>query len=100
MAVVLQKGGLWQAVREVWNGGGVMGRSVNRQIKQQVAKGVDSEALQPLLCMVDVCKVLKLSRPKIYALMNEGLPVIRFGRALRFSPTSLQAWLKQREEIA
>ena len=77
-----------------------MGKSVNRRIKQQVAKDVDGGSLLPLLCMVDVCKMLKLSRPKIYDLMNEGLPVIRFGRALRFSPTSLQAWLKQREEIA
>jgi len=73
---------------------------VRRHVKRQLAEGRDGEALQPLLCMVDVCRMLKLSRPKIYDLMNEGLPVIRFGRALRFSPISLQAWLKQREEIA
>ena len=35
-----------------------MGKSVSRRVKQQVAKGVDSEALQPLLCMVDVCKIV------------------------------------------
>ena len=73
---------------------------MRRHVKRQLVESIDDEALQPLLCMVDVCKLLKLSRPKIYDLMNEGLPVIRFGRALRFSPTSLQAWLKQREEIA
>ena len=56
--------------------------------------------LQPLLCMAEVCKLLHVSRPTIYDLIDEGLPVIRFGRAVRFSQSSLQAWLKQRERIA
>ena len=56
--------------------------------------------LQPLLCMAEVCKLLHVSRPTIYDLIAEGLPVIRFGRAVRFSQSSLQAWLKQRERIA
>ena len=56
--------------------------------------------LQPLLSISDVCKVLNLSRPKIYDLIGEGLPIIRFGRAVRVSPTSLQRWLAQRERIA
>ncbi len=55
--------------------------------------------LQPLLNIADVCKVLNLSRPKIYDLIGEGLPIIRFGRAVRVSPTSLQRWLAQRERI-
>jgi excisionase family DNA binding protein len=56
--------------------------------------------LQPLLSIADACKVLNLSRPKIYDLIGEGLPIIRFGRAVRISPTSLQRWLAQREQIA
>ena len=59
-----------------------------------------SVPLQPLLCIADVCKLLNLSRPKFYGLMREGLPVIRFGRAVRISPTSLQRWLAQREQVA
>lgn len=59
-----------------------------------------SVPLQPLLSIADVCKVLNLSRPKIYDLMSEGLPVMRFGRAVRISPTSLQRWLARREEVA
>lgn len=58
------------------------------------------EPLQPLLTMTDMCTLLNLSRPKIYDLMREGLPVIRFGKAVRFSPTSLRRWLARREEIA
>ena len=59
-----------------------------------------SVPLQPLLSIADVCKLLNLSRPKFYDLMREGLPVIRFGRAVRISPTSLQRWLAQREQVA
>jgi excisionase family DNA binding protein len=58
-----------------------------------------SAPLQPLLNIADVCKVLNLSRPKFYDLIGEGLPIIRFGRAVRVSPTSLQRWLAQRERI-
>lgn len=72
-----------------------------RQSKRQAHKKVNSnESLQPLLSIDDVCRMLRLSRPKIYDLMREGLPVIRFGRAVRISPVSLQRWLAEREEIA
>lgn len=60
----------------------------------------NSGQLQPLLCMAEVCKLLHVSRPTIYDLIAEGLPVIRFGRAVRFSQSSLQDWLKRRERIA
>jgi len=56
--------------------------------------------LQPLLSIADVCRMLNLSRPKIYDLISEGLPTIRFGRAVRISPISLQRWLARREQIA
>jgi excisionase family DNA binding protein len=48
-----------------------------------------------------VAKVLDLSRAKVYQLIyHEGLPVIRFGRAMRVLPESLQEWLKRREEVS
>jgi excisionase family DNA binding protein len=59
------------------------------------------EPIQPLLSIVDVCRMLHLSRPKLHDLIvHEGLPTIKFGRAVRISPTSLQRWLANREDIA
>ena len=59
-----------------------------------------TETPQPLLLDIpQVCRMLGLGRTKIYALIKgEGLPVVRFGRAVRVSPTSLQKWLAQREQ--
>jgi excisionase family DNA binding protein len=73
-----------------------------RQSKRQAHKKVNSnEPLQPLLSIADVCRMLSLSRPKLHDLIaHEGLPTIKFGRAVRISPTSLQRWLASREEIA
>jgi excisionase family DNA binding protein len=55
--------------------------------------------LQPLLLNIpQVAKMLSLSRTKFYELIAyEGLPILRFGRAVRVSPTSLQQWLACRE---
>ena len=57
------------------------------------------ETSQPLLLNVpQVCKMLGLSRTKVYELIaTEGLPVVRFGRAVRVSLKSLQQWVEQRE---
>jgi excisionase family DNA binding protein len=59
-----------------------------RQAKRLALKKVNSnELLQPLLSIADVCRMLSLSRPKIHELIvNEGLPTIKFGRAVRISP--------------
>jgi excisionase family DNA binding protein len=59
-----------------------------------------TETPQPLLLNVpQVCKMLGLSRTKVHVLIkSEGLPVVRFGRAVRVSPTSLQQWLAKRED--
>jgi len=61
---------------------------------------VEGQTVQPLLLNVSqVAKSLGLSRTKVYALIaTEGLPVVRFGRAVRISLTSLQQWLQQREQ--
>ena len=72
-----------------------------RQSIRQADKGESfQEPLQPLLTIAEVCKLLHLSRPMIYTLIDQGLPVLKFGKAVRFSPTSLQRWLTRREEIA
>jgi excisionase family DNA binding protein len=58
------------------------------------------EIPQPLLLNINqVAKMLSLSRTTVYKLIEvEGLPVVRFGRAVRVSPTSLQQWLDRREQ--
>src|SRR5689334_22533499 len=73
-----------------------------RQSKRQTHRKANSnEPLQPSLSIADVCRMFGLSRPKIHDLIvHEGLPTIKFGRAVRISPTSLQRWLASREEIA
>lgn len=69
--------------------------------KQQVYKETSvNDFLLPLLTIADVCKLLHISRPTVYTLIAQGLPVIRFGKAVRFSPASLRRWLAIREEIA
>ncbi len=57
-------------------------------------------AAQPLLLSIpDVATSLGLGRSKVYELIaKEGLPVIRFGRAVRVSAASLQKWVEQREQ--
>ena len=71
-------------------------RQSNRQARK---KASDNEPLQPLLTIDDVCRLFQISRPTIYTLIDQGLPVMKFGKAVRFSPTSLQRWLARREEI-
>ncbi len=53
---------------------------------------------QPLLLNIpQVMQLLGLSRSKIYKLIRgEGLPVKRFGRAVRISPSELERWLEER----
>ena len=55
---------------------------------------------QPLLLNVSqVAKMLGLSRTMVYTLIaTQGLPTVRFGRAVRVSPTSLQRWIEKREQ--
>ena len=54
--------------------------------------------LQPLLTIPAVARILNVSRPTVYALIDsEGLPIIRLGRSVRVSPLSLEQWLAERE---
>lgn len=61
---------------------------------------MNKEMPQPLLLNItQVAKSLGLGRTKVYELIaTEGLPVIRFGRAVRVSYVALQEWLEQREQ--
>ena len=66
-----------------------------------LSQGIDDtvELLQPLLTIPVVAKILAVSRPTVYALIDtEGLPIIKFGRCVRISPISLQKWLVQHEQ--
>ena len=56
-------------------------------------------SVQPLLLNIpEVAASLRLSRAKVYQLIDgEGLPVIRFGRAVRVSVAALERWLEARE---
>jgi len=57
-------------------------------------------AVQPLLLTIpQVMKSLGLGRNKVYDLIQkEGLPVQRFGRAVRVSYVALQQWLERRQQ--
>jgi excisionase family DNA binding protein len=57
------------------------------------------QSVTPLLLTIkDVMRELGLGRSKVEALIKrEGLPVVRFGRAVRVNKTSLEQWLTERE---
>ena len=56
-------------------------------------------SLPLLLSVPEVAKTLGLGRTKVYELIAcEGLPVVRFGRAVRVPVASLQQWIEQREK--
>ena len=55
--------------------------------------------LENLLTIPQLAKFLGVSRPTIYILMRtEGLPFIRLGGSIRFSPASIRAWLAEHEK--
>ena len=70
--------------------------------KKQGESNNKRAVLQPLLLDIpQVCESLQLSRAKVYRLIYyEGLPVVHFGRSVRVSVISLQAWLEQRGKSA
>lgn len=50
-----------------------------------------------LLTIPQVMRCMGLGRNKVYDLIQkEGLPVLRFGRAVRVSYVELQKWLERR----
>jgi excisionase family DNA binding protein len=62
-------------------------------------KQQNTETQLLLLNIPQVAARLGLGRTKVYELIaTEGLPVVRFGRAVRVSAISLQRWIEQREK--
>jgi excisionase family DNA binding protein len=68
--------------------------------KKDTMEDLTRTVAQPLLLSIpDVAATLGLGRSKVYELIaKEGLPVVRFGRSVRVSATSLQKWVEQREQ--
>lgn len=57
--------------------------------------------LEPLLTVGDVQRILHLSKPKVYELINaRGLPSFKIDGARRFEPAKLQAWIEQQREVS
>ena len=67
--------------------------------ESELMEGITRVSSLPLLLSIpEVAKILGLGRTKVYELIaREGLPVVRFGKAVRVSPTSLQQWLERRQ---
>ncbi len=54
-----------------------------------------------LMSIPEVAESLRLSRAMVYKLIDgEGLPIVRFGRAVRVCRSSLEQWVRQREQRA
>ena len=70
---------------------------MNVSVRSRSTGGI---VVQPLLLTIpQVMQCMGLGRNKVYDLINkEGLPVLRFGRAVRISRTALEQWLEQREQ--
>ena len=68
--------------------------------KREKVGHADGLVVQSLLLNIpEVAKSLRLSRTKVYELIAvEGLPVVRFGRAVRVSRAALEQWIQQREQ--
>lgn len=54
-----------------------------------------------MLTIPETAVSLRLSRAMVYKLIDfEGLPVVRFGRAVRVSVKALERWVERREQSA
>ena len=57
------------------------------------------DVLAPLLSLNDVARVLRVSRPTVYALIRRGdLRPIRVSERLRFEQADVRAYLEQHRE--
>ncbi len=51
--------------------------------------------------MMDVQRILQLSKPKVYELIHtRGLPSLKIDRLRRFERAKLQAWIEQQREVS
>lgn len=59
------------------------------------------EELPIVLTAIEICEILKVSKPTAYDLMeSENFPLIRFGRSKRVMRDKFFEWLENIEEIA
>jgi excisionase family DNA binding protein len=74
--------------------------AVSRLEQRTKAGHVDGLAVQSILMSIpEVARSLRLGRTKVYELIAlEGLPVVRFGRAVRVCRSSLEQWVREREQ--
>ena len=64
-------------------------------------KPVDPIVVEQLLTVVDVERLLQLSKAKVYELMStRDLPSLKIGGARRFEPAKLQAWIEQQRNVS
>lgn len=67
--------------------------------KRQHTNYEETDVPPLLLTIPQVMRCMGLGRNKVYDLIQkEGLPVLRFGRAVRISYVELQRWLERREQ--
>lgn len=59
------------------------------------AEAVHPKAIEQLLTVADVARILGLSKVKVYALLKSGLPSVKIDGARRIQPGKLQAWIEQ-----
>jgi len=57
-------------------------------------------AMEPLLLTIpEVARLIRLSESKVYTMLGDrcpgGIPIKRFGRAVRVSPSELRRWIEQ-----
>ncbi len=64
----------------------------------QSTEALHVKAVEPLLTVSDVARILGLSKVKVYALLKSGLPSVKIDGARRIQPTKLQAWIEQHQQ--
>lgn len=73
------------------NNGEQKGHMTVAQVKETLSR-------QQLLTIGQMARILGIGRTKSYELLREGMPVVRIGRALRISSTSLETWIAEHEQ--
>jgi excisionase family DNA binding protein len=64
--------------------------------------GIQVKTMEPLLLTPsEAAKALSICERTLYALTKSGeLPVIRIGRAVRYSPDDIKAWIERSKKIS
>lgn len=72
-----------------------------RKQMQPAQATIQAKELEPLLTMMDVQRILQLSKPKVYELMHgRGLPSLKIDGARRFERAALQTWIEQQRNAS